>query len=288
MKSAILTFYAILLTVVGFGQFDVTPYLSEVKINNNPIQILRIPEDKMPASIKNDISGAQRLLDRCRKWHDEGGLPSYTDRNQMQWYKDFVTNREPEFPFKYYLNEHIAFMTYADQYEQFREDGVKKEKARYADSIRFAEQVEGYTFINPPFVLVKEKPSAASMTIGKLYRGSYVRSFEVENDKSGYIEIHFQNYEYKGYIKEDDIVFDFEEFDPPAEPELLQSLNNWRYTKFEISPAYKAKLEKAEAAEERARNASGPKRRYIRGPKGGCYFINSKGNKEYVDHSFCK
>lgn len=26
---------------------------------------------------------------------------------------------------------------------------------------------------------------------------------------------------------------------------------------------------------------------YITGPRGGCYFINSHGNKTYVDHSFC-
>lgn len=29
-------------------------------------------------------------------------------------------------------------------------------------------------------------------------------------------------------------------------------------------------------------------RRYIRGPRGGCYYINSNGNKTYVDHGFCR
>ncbi len=28
-------------------------------------------------------------------------------------------------------------------------------------------------------------------------------------------------------------------------------------------------------------------RTYIRGPRGGCYYINSNGNKTYVDRSFC-
>jgi hypothetical protein len=28
-------------------------------------------------------------------------------------------------------------------------------------------------------------------------------------------------------------------------------------------------------------------RTYITGPRGGCYYINSSGNKTYVDHSFC-
>lgn len=28
-------------------------------------------------------------------------------------------------------------------------------------------------------------------------------------------------------------------------------------------------------------------RRYIRGPRGGCYYINKNGNKTYVDRSLC-
>lgn len=30
-----------------------------------------------------------------------------------------------------------------------------------------------------------------------------------------------------------------------------------------------------------------PSHYYITGPRGGCYYINSNGNKTYVDHSFC-
>ena len=29
-------------------------------------------------------------------------------------------------------------------------------------------------------------------------------------------------------------------------------------------------------------------RRYIQGPRGGCYYINSNGNKTYVDRSRCR
>lgn len=29
------------------------------------------------------------------------------------------------------------------------------------------------------------------------------------------------------------------------------------------------------------------RRHYIRGPRGGCYYINSNGNKTYVDRSIC-
>jgi hypothetical protein len=30
-----------------------------------------------------------------------------------------------------------------------------------------------------------------------------------------------------------------------------------------------------------------PARRYIRGPRGGCYYINDNGSKVYVDRSIC-
>lgn len=32
---------------------------------------------------------------------------------------------------------------------------------------------------------------------------------------------------------------------------------------------------------------SSPSRAYIRGPRGGCYYINSNGNKTYVSRSLC-
>jgi len=32
---------------------------------------------------------------------------------------------------------------------------------------------------------------------------------------------------------------------------------------------------------------SSPSRTYIKGPRGGCYYINSSGKKTYVDHSYC-
>lgn len=38
-----------------------------------------------------------------------------------------------------------------------------------------------------------------------------------------------------------------------------------------------------------AKNTYRPKSRhkYIRGPRGGCYYINKNGNKTYVDRALC-
>src|SRR5690606_34073296 len=47
---------------------------------------------------------------------------------------------------------------------------------------------------------------------------------------------------------------------------------------------------KSTSSSNRTRSSSVKKptgRTYIRGPRGGCYYINSNGNKTYVDRSFC-
>lgn len=36
------------------------------------------------------------------------------------------------------------------------------------------------------------------------------------------------------------------------------------------------------------RPGNGPVRKYLLGPKGGCYYINAQGNKTYVDKKHCK
>lgn len=33
---------------------------------------------------------------------------------------------------------------------------------------------------------------------------------------------------------------------------------------------------------------SGSARTHLKGPRGGCYYLNSRGSKVYVDHSYCK
>lgn len=47
----------------------------------------------------------------------------------------------------------------------------------------------------------------------------------------------------------------------------------------EYTSSYSAKLVKAPVD---------PSRSYQSGPRGGCYYINSTGNKIYVDHFFCR
>ncbi|WP_299444086.1 hypothetical protein [uncultured Aquimarina sp.] len=41
------------------------------------------------------------------------------------------------------------------------------------------------------------------------------------------------------------------------------------------------------SATKKKRNKPKTSKRYIRGSRGGCYYINSNGNKTYVDRSIC-
>ena len=49
------------------------------------------------------------------------------------------------------------------------------------------------------------------------------------------------------------------------------------------SPSYSSSLKSTKSKTKRYRSS----RSYYRGPRGGCYFINSNGNKSYVSRSLC-
>lgn len=78
---------------------------------------------------------------------------------------------------------------------------------------------------------------------------------------------------------------------------LLKTDGTWEYVSTSQSTANSATQvnrissgNSSTTTTQKARTTSARKptsRRYIRGPRGGCYYINSNGNKTYVDRSFC-
>lgn len=52
-------------------------------------------------------------------------------------------------------------------------------------------------------------------------------------------------------------------------------------------PKYNHKLNYKEKDTYIQKRSNGYSRTYYRGPRGGCYYINSNGNKTYVDRSLC-
>jgi hypothetical protein len=69
---------------------------------------------------------------------------------------------------------------------------------------------------------------------------------------------------------------------------ILRSNGTWEYvTNPSLQSPNNLKAQQPVPKTTQTKNKSTSKRKYIRGPRGGCYYINSKGNKVYVDRSLC-
>ena len=95
--------------------------------------------------------------------------------------------------------------------------------------------------------------------------------------------------EHTGYVLTKYLALEMEELKPTHDDSA--QLRTGQHHFFWPTEAYTAQLKKAAASEqarsERAAN-SAPRRKYITEERGGCYFINANGNKEYVDRRFCQ
>lgn len=75
-----------------------------------------------------------------------------------------------------------------------------------------------------------------------------------------------------------------------GEKVILKSDGTWEYAKSNSTSINKLYSETAKPRlkEKSSKNkGSSPARSYIRGSRGGCYYINGNGGKTYVDRSMC-
>lgn len=72
---------------------------------------------------------------------------------------------------------------------------------------------------------------------------------------------------------------------------LLKSDGTWEYVKDKSTSRninqFKSTSSSPSPRKTNTSKSSSSSRNYIRGPRGGCYYINSNGNKTYVDRSMC-
>lgn len=67
---------------------------------------------------------------------------------------------------------------------------------------------------------------------------------------------------------------------------LLRSNGTWEYVNNKSSSnRSSSSTNKIQTLKSNSKNNSG--RNYIRGPRGGCYYINRNGGKTYVERSLC-
>lgn len=72
---------------------------------------------------------------------------------------------------------------------------------------------------------------------------------------------------------------------------LLKSDGTWEYVKDKSTSSninqFKSTNYSPSPRRTNSSKSNSSSRNYIRGPRGGCYYINSNGNKTYVDRSMC-
>ncbi len=280
LKLILLPF--LLLTLCGSSQpIDVSQWLKKKTVDGKEITILRVPDTQFGSALVGLISDAQYQLDRLPNYYQLSG--TYAG---MDLYRDIERDCEnilkvnAAFPVQYYRAEMQAFRELKEEMEQ---QALAKKKAE-EEAAFFTRLKSDYAWISSDSLNVRSRPDAKAPAIGKILRLSYVKAYEVD-DHPDWVQIDFG--EHSGYVLRDDIAIDWEELEPSEEDSARLETGQHHY--FTPTAAYTAQLKKQAAEEERAMRTANaaPQRKYYRGPRGGCYYINSKGNKQYVDRSFC-
>ncbi|MFD2920413.1 SH3 domain-containing protein [Terrimonas rubra] len=283
MKTFITVLLPLLLTVAARTQTtDFTKWLKKKTVDGKEITMLRVPETEFGPKLLGFISLAQhelnRLPDLYRLSFNHMSGDSY---KEIEGYCQKIEMENASFPVHYYRDEMKAFKALKEEMDQ--KELARKKAAEEKEF--FAKLKADFAWVSGDTLMVRSRPEAKSPGIGKIHRLSYIRAYEVE-DKEDWVQIDFGGH--SGYVLRDDIAIDWEELEPSKEDSM--TLQRGRYYDFTPTAAYTAQLKKAAAEEERAMRAANaaPRRKYYTGPRGGCYFINSNGNKQYVDRSYCR
>ncbi|HEY4150108.1 MAG TPA: hypothetical protein VGM41_14315 [Chitinophagaceae bacterium] len=264
-------------------------WLKDTVIAGISVQQLRVPKEEITSRWITHILFIQRDLDqdlkRARAWERVGF--NGTSAEIM-----FIRNQEPSWPVEYYQKEMDAYEAYNNTipaHEQKIVDSIVKVND---EKERLAALVKGYCFISKPFIIIRETAIDGGHTMGKLYFGTYVKVEDADDGGTAYVTVPGLP-GVEGIIHTSDYVDSL--YKLKATDEEMSILKSRRYAKFEIDPVYAAAIKKEQQAEARREQAasrstsrSSKRRTYITGPRGGCYYINSNGNKVYVDHSFCQ
>lgn len=274
---------------------DYSKWLRTITIEGKSITILRVDERNFPSTILGHISGAQELLNELKDRYKKSMGYSYNPNFGIEHSCEEIEKVDKTFPVHYYREELKAYKDAHDAIKQKEQDErnaqIAQEKAE-----KEKEKIErlklGNYWINHDSINVRSKPNTQSLIVGQIHRLSYVKAFEVDG-KPDWAEISFGEYEgkYTGFVLGKYIADDWDELAATAEDSVtLISGPNYN---FAPNSANLAKARQAEMAQQLkvaapAKSGSRSGRKYILGPRGGCYFINSHGNKEYVDRSYCR
>ena len=290
--TKVLLFVCIQCLYLNTSAQQITPkpsWLKDTVISGIPVQQLRVPKEEITSSRAMDILSIQRDLDedlkRARAWE----IVSFNGTLSEIM---FIRNQEPSWPVEYYQKELDAYKAYnktITAHERIVGDSILKV---YEENARLTALVKGYCFISKSSIIIHETAMNGGRTMGKLYFGTYVKVEDADEMGTAYVTVPGLR-GVEGIIHTGDYVDSL--YKLKATDEEMRMFKSRQYAKFEMDPVYAAVIKKEQQAEARREQAasrsisrSTQRRTYITGPRGGCYYINSNGNKVYVDHSFCQ
>ncbi len=164
-----------------------------------------------------------------------------------------------------------------------------------ADSIAYLDRIRGFYFVNKEYALFREKPAISSKVIGRIYAGSYVKVLGY-SEGSTFIKVKLEDI--IGYIDQAELVDDLDKLTTGRSE--LGVYKSRQYYKFIPNYDYAPEKEIPYSVPVRSsytspNEKSTPKkqnystsRNYIRGPRGGCYYISTNNTKVYVDRGLCQ
>jgi hypothetical protein len=284
---------------------------SVIQLNGKNISVLRVPADKILSNAKAYVIKVQDQLDAYRQTYQLGKhltFPSYYDDITM------IRSLDSEWPAEQYENELKEYRYYDQQLlqqenntrdslqivERRREQEVKERLAlahqKALDSTAYADRVKGYHFINREFSLLREKPNTTSKVIGRIYVGSYVRVIGY-SDGSPFVKISLQNI--SGYIDQSELVDDLDRLSVDnADLAIYKVRQYYKYIpNYDYVPeqeqTYAVPLKTSPTRPKQTttipkKQSNSSSRNYIRGPRGGCYYMSSNNTKVYVDRGLCQ
>ncbi len=284
---------------------DHTQYFSTF---DGDVPMMRVPEESIKSAAKSDIKQVQNELEKAHDNFVKGdetklpvGFVNVMERI-AEYDPDWVVTsywREANF---YALNERK--MAEARRIKQQQEQLDKQEEKRQeskrleelaraktaqkdslervqrlqrindgkrADSLAYVSRTKGFHFVNTEMLNLRENPNVSSKVIAQVGACSYVTIIP-GHESNGWTKIDAGNYQ--GYVNEDYLVDNLDDITVTGAD--VAFAKKTYFTSVETAATYAAPYRRAVDT-----------RIYYTGPRGGCYYINGNGRKEYVDHSFC-
>ncbi|WP_338813640.1 hypothetical protein V9L05_19910 [Bernardetia sp. Wsw4-3y2] len=258
--------------------------------------MMRVPIDKIKSDAKNSIIEAQNGLQTAYTRYKSKMSIENVDRIRQDISRIRAIDRD--WLVASYESESEFYQSYEKKRVKEEREAEKKRKLdelenqrKRVDSLKKASEekeyqnrVRGYHFVNKEDLQILETAQNNSKQLGKVSLCSYIKVLDTTK-VNGYVEIKVDDI--TGYVLSEYLVNDLDKITVPYAD--IQSAKKSMFTSVSktVSEEEAKELRRLAKEQERQQNNINTGRKYYRGPRGGCYYIDSGGNKQYVDRNIC-